>query len=236
MKKKPYSRGNRARKLFSVALFLSWIGFMALAGFFVPSFLTQLPFFQIKRVEVKGNYRIPFEEVREAVHSLSGNLMKLRGPQLRDLLNARFENRVKRVELRRKFTREGIVLEVSIEERVPVARLRLGRSYRLLDREGVIFKPLGEEGKGLVEISTYDKEVLLKGFPRLYEEVLSLRMPLNRILIKKDRVVLELEGRRIVLPPLEFFSDSISERLRMIYNFPQEKVDLRYDRFILVRN
>ena len=236
MKKKPYSRGNRARKLFSLILFLSWISFMAFAGFFVPSFLTQLPFFQIKRVEVKGNYRIPFEEVKEAVEGLSGNLMKLKGSQLRNLLNARFENRVKRVELRRRFTREGIVLEVSIEERVPVAKLRLGGSYRLLDKEGVIFKPLGEEGKDLVEIRTYDKDALVEGFTKLYEEVISLRIPVKTILIRRDKVILELESKRIVLPPLEFFSDNISERLRMIYNFPQEKVDLRYDRFILVRN
>ena len=179
MKKKP-SRGNRAGRLFSLLLFSSWIGFMAVASFFLPSFLGQLPLFQIKQVEIDGNYRIPFEYIRDVVVDLNGNLMSLRSSELEKLLNAKFENRVKKVELKKKFTSKGIVLEVRIEERVPVAKLKLGRSYRLLDKEGVIFKPIGDEGKDLVEVKAYDKGILSKSFPRLYDEVLSLVFLLRR--------------------------------------------------------
>ncbi len=234
--KKKHLREKRARKLFSALLFSSWISFMALAGFFIPSFLVQFPLFQVKRVEVNGNYRIPFEEIKRAVEELSTNLMKLKGSELESLLNAKFGNRIKEVRLEKRFTSQGIVLKVSVEERRPVARLSLGGSYRLVDKEGVIFKPIEDEGKDLVEIRTYDVDVLEEGFSKLYEQVLGIGLPLKRVLVKRDRIVLELRGKSVILPPIESLPDNLSERLRMIYNVPQEKVDLRYDRFILVRN
>jgi len=209
---------------------------MGAAGFFVPSFLTRLPQLQLRKVEISGNYSVPFEEIKVAVEELSKNLLKLRESELENLLNTRFGNRIREVKLKRSFTAEGIVLKVAVEERHPVARLKLGNSYKLVDRDGVVFKPLKGEGEGLVEVTAYDLDLLKETFPTLYNEVLSLGLPLRRVLIRKSDILLELEKKRVLLPPARSLPSGISERLRMIYNIPQEEVDLRYDKFILVRN
>ncbi len=235
MKRKP-SGEERARKLFSVALFFSWISFMAVAGFFVPSFLVQLPLFQIKKIEVEGNREITLEEVRSAIRETGSNLIGLGEKELRDTLNRRFGNRIEKVFLSRSFTPEGVVLRIRLEERVPVVKVKLGRGYLLMDAKGNLFNSGKTNVEGLPELRTFDINVLRENFSDLYRKVLSVDLPIKRVVVHKDRIVLELPGKEVLLPPLQSLPDNLSVRLLMVYNFPQEKVDLRYDRFILVGN
>ena len=234
--KKKHNTERRAQKLFSVILFVAWISFMAFAGFFAPSFFAQLPFFKVKQIELSGNDKIAFEDIKELVEELSTSLTSLNEENLLSELNARFDGRVKKVYMTRDIGIGGTNLRLRVVERKPVARLRFGQSYLLLDEEGVAFAPFEGEGKGLVEVETYDIDLLREHFSRLYEGVISLNIPLKLIRVRRDSVVLILNSKKVILPPLELLPPNVSERLKMIYNFPEEKVDLRYGRFILVRN
>jgi hypothetical protein len=209
---------------------------MALAGFFAPSFLSQLPLFKLKQIEVSGNDKIPFEQVREVVQELSTNLINLNEETIKKALNLRFKNRVKEVYITKNLSAGGMTLKVRILERVPVAKLKLGQSYMLLDEEGSMFPPFEREGSWLIEVKTYDLELIKRHFSKLYKGVLSIGIPIRSVDIKRDKVVIRTGMKEIILPPLELLPANISARLKMVYNFPEEKVDLRYGRFILVRN
>jgi len=55
-----------------------------------------------------------------------------------------------------------------------------------LGKAGVAFTPFEDEGKELVEVSTYDIDLLRTHFTKLYEGVLSLNIPLKLIKIRRD--------------------------------------------------
>ncbi|RLJ70354.1 POTRA domain-containing FtsQ-type protein [Hydrogenivirga caldilitoris] len=234
--KKKHNAKRKAQKLFSLILFTSWISFMAFAGFFAPSFLAQLPFFKVKQIELNGNEKISFEEIKSIVEELSTNLVKLNEENITDALNARFKNRVKRVYMTKSLGLDGMRIKVKVVERKPVAKLKFGQNYLLIDKEGSLFPPLEGEDKGLIEIQAYDMDLLKAHFEKLYSEVISMNLPIKHIYIRRDSVILNLVSKQIILPPLELLPDNISGRLKMIYNFQEETVDLRYGRFILVRN
>lgn len=234
--KKKHNAKRKAQKLFSLILFTSWISFMAFAGFFAPSFLAQLPFFKVKQIELNGNEKISFEEIKSIVEELSTNLVKLNEENITDALNARFKNRVKRVYMTKSLGLDGMRIKVKVVERKPVAKLKFGQNYLLIDKEGSLFPPLEGEDKGLIEIQAYDMDLLKAHFEKLYSEVISMNLPIKHIYIRRDSIILNLVSKQIILPPLELLPDNISGRLKMIYNFQEETVDLRYGRFILVRN
>jgi len=228
---------SRSRKLFSALLIGSWFGFMAVAGFFIPSFLTQLPLFRIKEVAVEGNRGVEFALIKETIEEMSTDLFSLSEEDLLSVLHVRSKGRVKRVFLSKEFGLDGVTLRVRIVEREPVAKVPLGEGYLLIDAEGVLFKPAtGDKTAPLTIVRTYDIDLLQEHFPRLYRLVLSLGLPLRQVSVRRDRVILRMPRKVVVLPPLELMPEGISRRIKMIYNLPEEKVDLRYDRFILVRN
>ncbi len=234
--KKKHNPDRRVQKLFSAILFASWIGFMAFAGFLAPSFLAQLPFFRIKQIELSGNEKISFEDVKSVVEELSTSLTGLNEESILNALNTKFKNRIKKVYVTRELGIDGMNVKLRLVERTPVAKLKLGQSYLLVDKEGVTFPPLEGEGEKLVELRTYDMDILRTHFRKLYEGVISTNLPIKTVYINRDSVVLIMNSKKVILPPLEVLPANISARLKMIYNFPEEKVDLRYGRFILVRN
>jgi len=233
--KKKYTREKIVKRLFSILLFLSWIGFMAFASLFISSFLPQLPMFQVKEVVIEGNKRIEFNEIKDVIEELSGDLLKLNENEILETLVSRSGGRIKKVYLSKNFSLNGITINLKIIERIPVAKIKLGNSYMLLDREGYLFKPVEGEEKNLPEIKTYDIDLLRKHFYKLYDRIISLNIPLKSIDIKKDKIILLVGTKTVILPPPDLLPVNISARLKMIYNFPDERVDLRYDRFILVR-
>jgi len=227
---------KKGRRIFTALLISSWFGFMALAGFFIPSFLSQLPLFRVKEIVVEGIDRIDVSLIRETIEEMETDPLFLEEEELLSVLSIRSQGRIKKVFLSKDLGLEGISLRIRVVERKPVARVLFGGGQFLIDAEGVLFKPLAGDPSDLPLITTYDLDVLQEHFPRFYTLILSFRLPVERILVKKDRVIVKMEGKTVILPPLDTLPDAVSDRIKMIYNFQEEKVDLRYDRFILVRN
>ncbi len=221
------------RKVTSALLFTAWITFMALAGFFIPSFLSDLPFLRIKEIRVEGNTTLDLNTVKSAIYSFDG-ILRLEEEKILSVLNERTGGRVKRVFVSREFTPKGISVRIRIEERKPVAKVRLGKYFSFIDEEGVTFPAY--EKKDLPEIVAYDLEILRRNFPKLYRAIRSSGLEVDLIRVLRDRTEI-LSGKRVlILPPLDLMPDNVAERLRIVYNFREGKIDLRFDRFILVRN
>ena len=229
-------KGEKVRKVLSALIFPAWITFMALAGFYIPTLMMKLPFFQVNGLEVEGTRVIESREVRSLIQSMEGNLLKLRSDDLLVALNSKTHGRVKAVYLSKDFGLRGVSLKIKIEERIPVAKLKVkGKTY-LIDREGFLFPPLKGEKADVPSIVTRDPERVVQNFKNLYSGVFASGVKVDKVIIGNESVIVKLRNRVAILPSIELIKESASARLKMIYNFPKGKVDLRYDRFILVRN
>ncbi len=236
MKKGKKYKKSIAQSIFSKFMLLAWLCFIAFASFHAPSFLAQTPIFKVKEVIVEGNDKIDFHSVKEVVESLGKSILTLTEKNIQESLNKKFAGRVEKVRLNRELSTQGVKVHITIKERRPVAKLKLGASTYLVDAKGIIFKPMSDEGKGLTTITTYSLSALEKNFKGLYEGILSSGLPLRKVEIHKDKIVLLLKNKEVILPPIDMLPDNISRRLKIIYNLKGEKVDLRFRRFILVRN
>ncbi len=226
----------RGRRLFSAFLFCAWLTFMALAGFFIPSFLSDLPLLQIREITVEGNRTIDMDTVRSAIYSVEGSVFKLSEDQILSVLNERTGGRVKRVFVTKNVSIRGISIRIRIQERVPVAKVRSGSTYIFIDEEGKTFPAYDLRSGNLPEVVTHDLKVLEENFPKLYRSVKGSGIRVSLIKVLKDRTILVSGRRQIILPPIDLLPDNVVDRLRMVYNFREGKIDLRFDRFILVRN
>jgi len=56
-----------------IALAVVWLIAMALAGFFFPGFLTSLPVFKIKEIQIYGINNIPPSAISSSVYEVSKN-------------------------------------------------------------------------------------------------------------------------------------------------------------------
>jgi hypothetical protein len=217
-------------------LFAVWLSFMALAGFFIPSFLSDLPLFQIKEIVVEGNRTVDLDTVRSALFTAEGSVLETREDEILRVLNERTGGRIKKVHLKREFSLEGISVRVRVEERVPVAKVLLGRTYMLMDEEGKTFPPYPGHAKGLIEVTAYDFKILENHFGKLYSMIKRSGLEVDRIKVLRDRTVVVVGRRVLILPPIDLLPDNLADRLGLIYNFQEGKIDLRFGRFILVRN
>jgi len=235
VRRKSYKE-NKIKTIFSRLMLLAWLGFVAFASFHLPTFLAQTPIFKIKEIVVEGNQKIDTSMVRVIAEELGKNLLALNEKNIEKHLNKVFAGRVEDVVLKREFSSEGVKVYITLKERRPVAKLKLGASTYLIDKNGVIFKPIGKEGKELVTITTYSLSILRDHFESLYRKVLLSGLPVKEVEIHEDKVILYLGNKEVILPPIDALPANVSRRLKIIYNLKEEKVDLRFGRFILVRN
>ncbi|MDQ7082157.1 MAG: hypothetical protein Q9N34_03575 [Aquificota bacterium] len=185
---------------------------------------------------VEGNRTLDLNTVMSALYSPQGSVMKLDEGSILRTLNQITGGRVKRVFLSKKITLKGVSVRIRIEERVPVARVKTGRGYILIDREGKTFPPYRGHPENLVDVKAYDLRTLQAHFPELYGMIEKTGLKVNRIEVMRDKTVV-VSGRRVlILPPLDLLPENLVDRLGMIYNFQGGRIDLRFDRFILVRN
>ncbi len=226
----------KLRRLFSQTMVVFWFILVAVAGFYTPYLLVHLPAFKIKEVVVEGNEKIKSSYIVSSVMRLSNNVLSLNGDNLKELLNKSFGGRVEAVDLKRHISFNGTRVHVRVKEREAVAKVKVGNSWLLIDRNGNLFKPLGENLELLPSIEAHSIEALKEGFEILYREVFSLELPVKKIRILEDKAVLIFPDKLVFIPPLDLLSPEVSERLKIVYNLKAEKVDLRYGRFILVRN
>lgn len=129
----------------------------------------------------------------------------------------------------RKFTKEGVNLNIHFIRRKAVAKVFIGDKVYLVSENGKLFRD---------ENQKVEKVIYLKGINNLDKRFIKLLKYSDRIYVYQNSLKLNLGDRRVLLP----FNFSLKElnllesviRMNNKENSYKE-VDLRYKRFILLR-
>ena len=197
-----------------------------------------LPPLRIVSVEVEGLSALPEEAVKEALSEIESSIITVDDEEILDLLVRNVGKRVKKVYLSREIRWEGSKLKVKVVERIPVAKVPVGKGFFLIDEEGVSFKPTPHDNlKNLITVKTYSLHVLEKNFPKIYKYVIKTVDKIDYLHVKVSRVVLRKGKLTLILPPAEEINEVVASRIAsvMASAISYGTVDLRYDRFILVK-
>ncbi len=232
-------RGKKEQKIRRIVTFIaiiSWMISMAFVGFFMPSFIDSSPIFKVRNINIEGLNSIPEAEVREVVKVVGSNWLLVSEEQLFKFLNRKMGNSVKEVNIVRKFSLSGVDLEVLVKERIPVATVNVEGGVYFADMNGVLF--MNEYIKEPVYPVVYTEKFNSSDFVNLYRYIIEkIDFKIKEIYISNDRIILYVSDKpnlKIILPPVEFLDDKVSERFKFIYNLKEGEVDLRYSKFILV--
>jgi len=199
--------------------------------YLISIFLLKLPFFQVKKVEVRGLYEDELSIVEKNVHALGRTLILMPESTFLNLINEDLENRFKSIEIKRDFSTEGVTLKINFQRRNGIAKVNLKEKVMLIDNEGNLFKDEHQSPKKSLFVSS---EEVVKVFK---DKLLNLLKYGNEVKVKDDKVVLKIQDKKAILPPL----DSLSyEKIQLVENlskdYPNAKIfDIRYKDFILLK-
>ncbi|GAB6065166.1 hypothetical protein JCM9492_02580 [Aquifex pyrophilus] len=191
--------------------------------------ILKLPFLRVNSVILEGLKPNEATRIKPLFRSLGRNLIFLNEEKLLAEINERLGDRFERLEVDRKFTKEGVNLNIHFIRRKAVAKVFIGDKVYLVSENGKLFRD---------ENQKVEKVIYLKGINNLDKRFIKLLKYSDRIYVYQNSLKLNLGDRRVLLP----FNFSLKElnllesviRMNNKENSYKE-VDLRYKRFILLR-
>ncbi len=189
--------------------------------------IIKLPFLKVNSVVLEGISPGEAERIKPLLRSLGKSLIFLNGEKLLVKVNEQLQNRFKKLEINRKFTKEGINLAIRFTRRKAIAKAFIGREVYLLSKEGKIFRDETQDVK---------KFIYLRGINYFDKRIIKLLDYADRIYVYKNTIKLKLEDKTVLLP-LNFSTRELNlldSAIKITDNIYKE-VDLRYKRFILLR-
>jgi len=189
--------------------------------------IIKLPFLKVNSVVLEGISPGEAERIKPLLRSLGKSLIFLNGEKLLVKVNEQLQNRFKKLEINRKFTKEGINLAIRFTRRKAIAKAFIGREVYLLSKEGKIFRDETQDVK---------KFIYLRGINYFDKRIIKLLDYADRIYVYKNTIELKLEDKTVLLP-LNFSTRELNlldSAIKITDNIYKE-VDLRYKRFILLR-
>ncbi|NPA33268.1 MAG: hypothetical protein GXO04_06545 [Aquificae bacterium] len=193
--------------------------------------LFKIPLFELKRVEVYGVKESEFPVLEEEIARLGRRLLFLPEDILLRRLNELFSNRFESVELRRRFSFEGSVVELFLNRREALARVFMSGKELLIDPEGVIFFDENQKPGYLIVVKSEERFLPAKAL------VLSLLSYGREVRVLGNKTLVLDRGRRLILPPADSIGEKellLLERLGRLGGEHRE-IDMRYKSFILLR-
>ncbi len=204
-----------------VALALVWLIAMALAGFFFPGFLTSLPVFKIKEIQIYGINNIPPSAISSSVYQVSkNNWLFLDSKRLFAKANELTNNSLKDIKIERIPSLDGARVNVYVQERVPIAYVVHDNILMMIDEQGELFYNPAIENK-LPTIYTFSFDYVKKHHTNLNNLVSSIRdmgFSINEVYVTDRNTIIYILGGRVVLPPLSQISPLVFDRIKKIYN------------------
>jgi len=204
-----------------ITLALVWLIAMALAGFFFPGFLTSLPVFKIKEIQIYGTNNIPPSAISSSVYQVSkNNWLFLDSKRLLAKANELTNNSLKDIKIERIPSLDGARVNVYVQERVPIAYVVLGNSLMMIDGQGELFYNPAIENK-LPTIYTFSFDYIKKHHTNLNNLVGSIKdmgLSINEVHVTDRNTIIYISGGRVVLPPLSQISPLVFDRIKKIYN------------------
>jgi cell division protein FtsQ len=204
-----------------ITLALVWLIAMALAGFFFPGFLTSLPVFKIKEIQIYGTNSIPPSAISSSVYQVSkNNWLFLDSKRLLAKANELTKNSLKDIKIERIPSLDGARVNVYVQERVPIAYVVHDNMLMMIDGQGELFYNSAIENK-LPTIYTFSFDYIKKHHTNLNNLVESIKdtgFSINEVYVTDRNTIIYVSGGRMVLPPLGQISPLVLDRMKKIYN------------------
>lgn len=204
-----------------ITLALVWLIAMALAGFFFPGFLTSLPVFKIKEIQIYGTNSIPPSAISSSVYQVSkNNWLFLDSKRLLAKANELTNNSLKDIKIERMPSLDGARVNVYVQERVPIAYVVHDNILMMIDGQGGLFYNPAIENK-LPTIYTFSFDYIKKHHTNLNNLVGSIKdmgFSINEVYVTDRNTIIYISGGRVVLPPLSQISPLVLDRIKKIYN------------------
>jgi len=204
-----------------IMLALVWLSAMALAGFFFPGFLTSLPVFKIKEIQIYGANSIPPSAISSGVYQVSkNNWLFLDSKRLLAKANELTNNSLRDIKIERIPSLNGAHVNVYVQERVPIAYVVHDNILMMIDKEGELFYNPAIENK-LPTIYTFSFDYIKKHHTNLNNLVGSIKdmsFSINEVYVTDRNTIIYISGGRVVLPPLSQISPLVFDKMKKIYN------------------
>ncbi len=248
-----YYRGKRKEKvskwsLVKQSLPFVWLMLFGLFSFFAPFLIDSISFFKAKAVNVYGDQSIPPKVVADAIGAYKRNWLFMNASGIKDKLEKLTGNAVASVAVSKDFKGifdNGVVVDVYIKERKPIAVVVNQNKSYLMDDKGDLFDKKYFNTKGLTIIYTPDIE-------KTQEEVKLWLKPISEYLkhFKNKNIFItnsgifvdikDINGELILPLSNKYDKKQLLERLNIILsqgpNYIANKIiDLRYNKFITIR-
>jgi cell division protein FtsQ len=204
-----------------ITLALVWLSAMALAGFFFPGFLTSLPVFKIKEIQIYGANSIPPSAISSSVYQVSkNNWLFLDSKRLLAKANELTNNSLRDIKIERIPSLNGVRVNVYVQERVPIAYVVHDNILMMIDKEGELFYNPAIESK-LPTIYTFSFDYIKKHYTNLNNLVGSIKdmgFSISEVYVTDRNTIIYISGGKVVLPPLSQISPLVFDRIKRIYN------------------
>jgi cell division protein FtsQ len=204
-----------------ITLALVWLIAMALAGFFFPGFLTSLPVFKIKEIQMYGTNSVPPSAISSSVYQVSkNNWLFLDSKRLLAKANELTNNSLKDIKIERIPSLDGARVNVYVKERVPIAYVVHDNILMMIDKEGELFYNPAIENK-LPTIYTFSFDYIKKhhtNLNNLVDSIKDMGFSINEVYVTDRNTIIYISGGRVVLPPLSQISPLVFDKMKRIYN------------------
>jgi cell division protein FtsQ len=204
-----------------ITLALVWLSAMALAGFFFPGFLTSLPVFKIKEIQIYGANSIPPSAISSSVYQVSkNNWLFLDSKRLLAKANELTNNSLRDIKIERIPSLNGVHVNIYVQERVPIAYVVHDNILMMIDKEGELFYNPAIESK-LPTIYTFSFGYIKKHYTNLNNLVGSIKdmgFSISEVYVTDRNTIIYISGGKVVLPPLSQISPLVFDRIKRIYN------------------
>ncbi len=221
---------RRLLLIFESLIVISWLSAMALGGFFLPGFLSSIPTFKIKELQIHGAYTVPPSVISSSVHQVSkNNGLFVDSKRILAKINELTDNSVKDIRIERSFSLDGMNVHIYVHERSPIAYVAHDDTIMMIDNQGELFYNPNIEKK-LPIIYTFSFDYIKKHSIKvneLVEFIKEMGLSINEIYVTDRNTFIYVSGSRVVLPPLSQMSPSAFDKMKKLYNkIGMERMDI----------
>jgi len=214
-----------------------WLSCMALAGFYLPTFIDNLSFFKVKEVKVEGAFFIPPDLFSKAVAEFKNNWLFITEKGLLRVLNELTDNSIEVVKIERHFSKEGVRITLRVKERVPFLSVITQDKVIFFDNKGEAFSSPYIATKEPYAY-TEDINLLKEKFPIVQNLVSVFNEDLDSIYLESNYTLIHTkQGKKIKLPHFALVDKETLKRVKKVYNIDMQakEIDLRAGKIAIIR-
>ena len=202
-----------------------------LALYLISIIVIKLPFFDIREYSVIGIREDEKPVLQAYLYSLGKRIIFIPEKLIYENINKKFGNRFEKINIKREFTTEGVLVNLIFKRRKPIALVKLKEEAFLLDETGTYFKDNIKKKLPVIKVKDRNEMEFLG------RKIAKLASYGEEIVILKDKIVLKRDKRKYILPNIKLINDRDIKVLRyaLAQNFKAKVIDLRYKKFILLR-